>query len=223
MLNEMTVTKQFHPAKAAKWLLNHMGCSPNNAAVIGDLDERYRSGHSRGWYWRQVAMAIVISFFKETWNYKARALAAVLSGWSAIFLCYLLLRPVSPYLLGEVLPDSPLMYAVFTRIPPASWAFYYKSIGSPVLDLVLRLLMVCLAGEVSGRTVGALFRVNRKPLLLAFALSVLLAAVWVFAAISLTDGPPGFAWPVLAVGVVLLAGVLHGGFPHRVEPKLTHG
>ena len=44
MLNEMTVTKQFHPAKAAKWLLNHMGCSPNNAAVIGDLDERYRSG-----------------------------------------------------------------------------------------------------------------------------------------------------------------------------------
>jgi hypothetical protein len=218
----MTTTKQFHPPEAAKWLLNHLGSSPNNASVIGDLDERYRSGHSRRWYWRQVAMAIAISFFKETWNHKARALAAILSGWLAIFLCYLLLRPISPYLLDEVQPDSPLMYAVYTRILPESWAFYYKSVGSPVLDLVLRLLMVCLAGEVSGRTVRSLYRVNRKPMVLAFALSALLAAVWVFADVSLTDGPPGFAWPVLAVGVVLLASVLHGGFPHRVEPKSSH-
>jgi hypothetical protein len=26
--------------KLAKWLLNHFGCSPNNDAIIGDLDER---------------------------------------------------------------------------------------------------------------------------------------------------------------------------------------
>ena len=162
-------------------------------------------------------MAITISFLKETWNRKARTLAAVVSGWFAIYICYLLLRPVSSYLLGEVQPDSPVMYAVFTRILPQSWAFYYKSLASPVLDLVLRLLMVCLAGEVSGRTTGSLYRANRKPMVLAFALSVLLAAGWVFADISLTDGPPGFAWPVLAIGVVLLASVLHGGFPHQVE------
>src|SRR5215471_10640361 len=166
----MTTGKHTESPKAAKWLLNQLGCSPNNAAVIGDLDERYRSGHSRAWYWRQAAMAIAISFVKETWNHKARALAAVLSGWFAIYICYLLLRPVSPYLLDPVQADSPVVYAVFTRILPHSWTFYYRAIGSPVLDLFLRLLMVCLAGEVSGRTVGSLYRVTRKPMLLAFAL-----------------------------------------------------
>src|SRR5262249_54126254 len=110
---------------------------------------RYCSGHSRGWYWRQVARAIAISFFKETWNHKARALVAVLSGWLAIYVCYLLLRTVSPYLLDEVQPDSPVMYAVCRWILPQSWAFYYKFICLPLLDRVLRLLMVCLAGEVS--------------------------------------------------------------------------
>lgn len=38
------------PPKIARWLLNHFGCSPNNDAVIGDLDEKYRHGCSDfGW------------------------------------------------------------------------------------------------------------------------------------------------------------------------------
>jgi hypothetical protein len=40
------------PPKLASWLLNNFGCSPNNAAVIGDLDERFQAGRSVGWYWR---------------------------------------------------------------------------------------------------------------------------------------------------------------------------
>jgi hypothetical protein len=225
ILKEMTSINQFESPRTAKWLLAHFGCSPNNSAVIGDLDERYRSGngHSRTWYWQQVAMAIAISFFKETWNHRARALAAVLAGWFAVFLFYLMLRPVSSYVLGEVQPDSPLMYAVFTRILPESWAFYYEHIGSPVLDLALRLVMVCFAGEISGRIVGSLDRVHRKPMVLAFALSVLAAAGWVFVDISLTDATDtiGFAWPVLAVGVVLLASVLHGGLPKKAAGKFA--
>ena len=34
------------PPKLAHWLLDHFGCSPNNEAVIGDLDERYESSAS---------------------------------------------------------------------------------------------------------------------------------------------------------------------------------
>src|SRR5262249_3227875 len=41
-----------HPPRLARWLLNHFGCSPNNEALIGDLDEQYRKRHSRRWYWR---------------------------------------------------------------------------------------------------------------------------------------------------------------------------
>jgi hypothetical protein len=46
------------PPRAATWLLLHLGCSPNNAALVGDLDERYRRGRSRSWYWRQVLVAV---------------------------------------------------------------------------------------------------------------------------------------------------------------------
>jgi hypothetical protein len=33
---------------------------PNNATVIGDLDERFRQGRSHLWYWKQVLVAIVV-------------------------------------------------------------------------------------------------------------------------------------------------------------------
>lgn len=69
------------PPKAARWLLEHFGCSPNNATVIGDLDERYRTGRSTAWYWRQVAVAIVVSFAQEVWNHKLLTVRAIVTGW----------------------------------------------------------------------------------------------------------------------------------------------
>jgi hypothetical protein len=39
------------PPELAHWLLKHFGCRPNSDAVIGGLNERYRPGHSRVWYW----------------------------------------------------------------------------------------------------------------------------------------------------------------------------
>jgi phospholipid/cholesterol/gamma-HCH transport system permease protein len=58
------------PPKLATWLLNHFGRSPNNATVVGDLDERYRDGRSAAWYWRQVIIAIAVSFFTEARQHK---------------------------------------------------------------------------------------------------------------------------------------------------------
>jgi len=46
------------PPKAARWLLEYFGWGRNNAALVGDLDERYRQGRSRSWYWRQVLVAV---------------------------------------------------------------------------------------------------------------------------------------------------------------------
>ena len=70
-----------NPPKVARWILSHFGCSPNNLAIIGDLDERFNSGRSAGWYWRQVIVTVVVSFFTEIWNHKFRATVAVLTGW----------------------------------------------------------------------------------------------------------------------------------------------
>ena len=65
----------------ARWLLHQFGCSPNNDAVIGDLDERYRQDRSRMWYWSQVLTAIVISFVQEVSAHKLLAMRALIAGW----------------------------------------------------------------------------------------------------------------------------------------------
>ena len=52
------------PPVVATWLLRHLGCSPNNEAVLGDLAEEY-SRKGAMWYWRQVLKAIPVSAFRE--------------------------------------------------------------------------------------------------------------------------------------------------------------
>ena len=52
----MTAAK---PPKAARWLLEHLGSSRMNDALIGDLSERYQKGRTRRWYWRQVLHTII--------------------------------------------------------------------------------------------------------------------------------------------------------------------
>lgn len=55
------MNREAQPPKAARWLLGHFGCSPNNEAVVGDLDERYRTGrYSAAWYWKQILIAGVV-------------------------------------------------------------------------------------------------------------------------------------------------------------------
>jgi hypothetical protein len=56
--------------------LNHFGCSANNEAVIGDLDERFRQGRSQVWYWRQVLVAILTSLWNEVAAHKLRTFFA---------------------------------------------------------------------------------------------------------------------------------------------------
>jgi hypothetical protein len=65
----------------AKCLLRNFGCSPNNEAIIGDLDERYGQGRCDSWYWRQALLTVVASFFVEIWNHKLLTLRAIGVGW----------------------------------------------------------------------------------------------------------------------------------------------
>jgi hypothetical protein len=80
------------PPKTATWLLRHFGCSPNNDALIGDLNERYRRGHSGIWYWTQVLRAIVISLAQEIGGHKLLTACAVTIGWVLLLLGMILFR-----------------------------------------------------------------------------------------------------------------------------------
>jgi len=83
----MTAAK---PPKAARWLLEHLGSSRMNDALIGDLSERYRKGRTRRWYWRQVLHTIISQRVNQTrsifGDYMRRTLAVTGAVIMALFL-----------------------------------------------------------------------------------------------------------------------------------------
>jgi hypothetical protein len=66
------------------WWLQH-GCpGPRNEALTGDLIERLREGQTRGWFWRQVFLAYVVSVLGETrrhWPHFCYAIAGTGMAW----------------------------------------------------------------------------------------------------------------------------------------------
>ncbi len=60
-----------HPPRVATWLLQRLAAGWHSESLEGDLIEQYAQGRSRLWYWRQVAMAIVLArshaFRARTW------------------------------------------------------------------------------------------------------------------------------------------------------------
>lgn len=63
------------PPKAAIWFLQN-ACG--NAALAGDLIERFREGQTRGWFWRQVLIAFAFAApgqIRKHWPYFSYAVA----------------------------------------------------------------------------------------------------------------------------------------------------
>lgn len=52
------------PPRIAVWILKHLGRSPANDAILGDMQERYQQGKTAAWYWRQTFIALMTSRFR---------------------------------------------------------------------------------------------------------------------------------------------------------------
>jgi hypothetical protein len=50
-----------NPPKLATWLLQRLGAGRHSESLAGDLIEQYAEGRGRLWYWRQVAVALVLA------------------------------------------------------------------------------------------------------------------------------------------------------------------
>jgi hypothetical protein len=57
--------KSSKPPALATWLVEHLMPRNNSEALAGDLSEQFSQGLSVAWYWRQVLVAILVSFSKE--------------------------------------------------------------------------------------------------------------------------------------------------------------
>jgi hypothetical protein len=125
------------PPSIAKWLLRHFGCSRNNEAVIGDLDERYRQGRSYLWYWKQTFQAIATSFFNEVWGHKMLAIRALLIGW-----------------IIKVIWMS-VFKSTYGRPP---WRLYFEGIETSLLIGLIGVLTMMGSGWIIARTHRAHYR-----------------------------------------------------------------
>jgi len=58
---------------------------PSQVAAVGDIEESYRNGRSRFWYWRQALALMVVSPIRQMRCKPSRTFGAVSLGW-AVFL-----------------------------------------------------------------------------------------------------------------------------------------
>src|SRR5262245_48130779 len=69
------------PPMLATWLLQRLGPSPHNDALLGDLIEQYQHVPSSGWYWKQCLKAIAVGLLNECLAHKWLTLRALITGW----------------------------------------------------------------------------------------------------------------------------------------------
>jgi hypothetical protein len=141
------------PPTIAAWLLRHLGCSPNNDAVIGDLDERYQRGRSRKWYWRQVLVAIGESVLTDSRLHKLSVFRGLVIG--NVF------KIVSLYSLAFIV-------GYLARYQPP-W-----ETPNLLLFSVISAILLC---AVNGRLLASLCRPYRKTIVFAFVLWQLIAVI----------------------------------------------
>src|ERR1700719_851213 len=108
------------PPRIATWLLRHFGSSPNNDVVIGDLNERYQQGTSRMWYWRQVLLAVAITWYAGIRSHKLLAICVLVISRLHLLVATMVFR----YLASGA--ANPLTVYVFTKLLPYRWWAYNR-------------------------------------------------------------------------------------------------
>jgi hypothetical protein len=61
--------KKSNPPMLGIWWLRHACPGIDNDALTGDIIERFREGQTRGWFWRQVFIAVVVSVLGDIWRH----------------------------------------------------------------------------------------------------------------------------------------------------------
>jgi amino acid transporter len=200
---------------AATWLLEQFGCGANNAAVAGDLEERYRQGRSRLWYWRQVLLAIIASAVQEICEQKVLTLRAIFTGWTLLLASGFLFRTIVVYVNGILR----LEYRWTSILLPA-----YPHLSAGVLiGLSLTLSWSGWAGI--GWILNRLYQPHQKAMVLAFSATVLAAlALTIF---TLSRSPAAIAYPTWLIAFSgNIAGVIctlmGAGFFRRLSGRQQH-
>ena len=152
------------PPRVAAWLFDRLTSGPNRESLGGDLIERYASGRSVSWYWRQVVNAILGGAARDVRDHKLLALRAVTAGFASMWMFWALAS--IPLRLVWVLSNGGLYLGGHWMTLDHSWMHYRG---------YLALLLIVAGSAGSGWIVGRLHREHQAAMVLAFLAAVVLA------------------------------------------------
>jgi hypothetical protein len=77
-------TERSNPPALAIWFLQRLYPEWNRDAITGDLLERFREGRSRGWFWRQALVAILVGSARQ-WRLPSAEICFAAAGTALIW------------------------------------------------------------------------------------------------------------------------------------------
>ena len=173
------------PPKLATAFLRWLG--PDSPALAGDLLERYQSGQSRWWYWRQVLTAVVLA---RRYNCLDRRLAVGATGL-LVFLCgNLLAPPLRGWLLYHVMQ-------------PAAWNYSFVAAHPFVMLWTIDVTPLAVAAVFSGWIVGLMIKPHRSVLIVLASIAFVgLATRSLMAAKAMLENQRHIPFPYFGLMVV---------------------
>jgi hypothetical protein len=111
------------PPALALWTLARF--APADEALVGDLLQEFAAGRSRAWVWRQVVTAVWLGALRDIAAHRTRTAAAVVTGWSVVFLLYGLVGDLTANGLARLLFDWDSDRAYAGDVP--WWPFWITS------------------------------------------------------------------------------------------------
>ncbi len=173
------------PPTFATWLLRHLGSSPHNDSIIGDLIEQYENTPSPVWYWKQCLKAIAVGLFNECRSHKFETACALLIGWAFLFIYFQTLEEVRD---------------LFAALQ--SWSRWWRHDWFLLPFFTTDAILFCFT---AGWLIARLHRPRQVPMILIFTVSACCVS-WTWFVIAIAERLP-FIWPphlVFAVATNLL-------------------
>lgn len=137
------------PPKLPTWLLRNCTLLMNRDAIVGDLLEEFWMGRSAGWYWRQVAAAIVTGCTRMLRSHKLALLFA-------IFWCFIPQSFMGVYFLRSGIFNGHFMDTIYSLDWPYSTILSLGLFfGLDILSLWIGLTLSLLADAITTRVLHA--------------------------------------------------------------------
>jgi hypothetical protein len=169
--------------------------APGQDAMVGDLLEAFHAGRSRGWYWRQVSIAVVLATARDVRDHAPRVLVlAPALGWIVVVGVLVVAgRPLTHGAVGEWLLDRVIAarweaIAAGTDTFALAWATYLRP-----------LLAGALAYLIAGWAVARRHPGQPAASLLAFMTTTIVVLALSTSILAIYGGPAGVPYTLRLV------------------------